>query len=222
MKKKKLDYIVASGIIVVALTQFNWQCGIYKTYPQIKCETKNLDEQIEEYVEKYGKTPEVFKIQVLKKYFTESSFEKLAEIPIVEGRVLLDYSAHAAGRSFAMNCAQLFVGYGWGKKTIIKDEKQLQELIILHEYIHHASALGLINDSEFASAWEKMADDKKYCETTQNINAHIEKVYPQYLMCIVHKWRTLERESSLAEKIIFEKAEIPKEMKQAYAQVLKF
>lgn len=222
MKTKKLDYIVASGIIVVALTQFNWQCGIYKTYPEIKCETKNIDETIEEYVEKYGETPEAIKIKVLNKYFTNNSFEKLKSVPVVQGRVFYNYCAHAAGRNFAMNCAQIFAGYGWGKKTIITSEKQLSDSIVLHEYIHHASAFGLIDDAQFADSWNKMAQQEKYKKLANKIDEEINEYRPQIIMDSFNIWRTIERESKLAEKIIFEKAEIPKEMKQVYEKTLKF
>ena len=218
--KNKWFYTFGAVIILGTITQFDCQRNITKKYPPVETKT-TIDAAIEDYEEKHGETPESKKTRILQKYFTKEAFEKLKDVPIYEGETFQEYQAHALGRNFFMNCGQSMLGYGWGMKTVIADEKTITDELICHEYTHHASALGIIDDKKFSEEWNKMFEDEKYKLTTEQIDETITEKYPA-LIYITPKWRTMERESKLTEKIIFEKTQIPAEMKKVYEKMLKF
>lgn len=210
--------------MILNCTQNSCEYNINKKYPLLKKEDllrEKLEENLSKYEQKYGLNPELIKINILKKYFTDEAFEKLKDIPVVSGSKLGDYQAYAAGRNCFINFIQFLIGYGWGRKTIIIGEYVTKETII-HEYVHHASAIGLLNDDDFSEVWDIMEKDEKYKNLTQSIEEIIDRHYNSTFMTLIPLLRTLERESLLAEKTMINPEAIPDYVKKIYSKTLKY
>lgn len=195
--------------------------NIRREYPPVDYTSGSLDKSLEEYEGKYGVTPESKKIKILRQYFTDEAFQQLACIPVVEGDVGERTLARATGRNCLMNLGQLFVGYGWGKKTIVKRAESLTHRTTIHEYVHHASAVGRIDDCAFEDAWDKMSEDKKYLSVMKDIDAEVDDGVSAFLAFFFPRIRTIEREAHLAEEIACG-LEVPDYMKEVFKKTLRF
>lgn len=226
-KKTRLTSLVASALLAGSLSM-GCAYNIKKEYPPVTFTSVSVDQAVKNYEEKYGETPESKKIKILQKYFTDEAFNKIASIPVVEGNVKIlggkNMIGLAMGRNFFMNIGQLIMGYGWGKKTIIKQAKSLSDRSIVHEYTHHASALGLIDDCEFEKAWKKLVADPNYFRLVKDIDEIVyECGYGSTIKALFPIIITLEREGELAEEIISSPAiEFPDYIKKVYARTLDF
>ena len=210
--KYKTEKAVLFASSILLLSQFGSEHRIRKSYSVVE----NMQS-----IEDYSESPEVMKTRVLNKYFTDEAFEVLKQIPVVVGETVWNYEAHATGRNVVINTAEYVLGFGFGRKTVIADEHSVTEQLLLHEYVHHASAVGLIDDELFSVAWEQMANDSEYNMITKSIDNIIEQNYPGPLMFCFPKWKLIERESKLAEKIVFENVKVPGYVKNVYSSTLR-
>lgn len=211
MRYKK-ECAILGGIALLTATQFDCGRNITRTFSASADSVESVAYE----------SPETVKNDILEKYFKPDVVEKLKQILLVEGKTFDGYVAHACGRNFLMNCGQAILGYGWGMKTVVADANNIHPDLIVHEYTHHLSALGIVDDTEFENAWQKMCDEPVYKSTTDSIDAEIRRCYPEKLMQIWPKWRTLEREAKLAERLVFKNELVSPEMKNVYVGVLKF
>lgn len=198
-RKKSLASLLAGALLAGSLSM-GCAYNISKEYPSFK-HTGSLEKDIEAYESKYEFNPESAKMRMLLNYFTPEAVEKLKHIPVVEAHFLFNDQIYAAGRNFFINVVQSIGGYGWGRKTIIKDSNPKNASFtheMLHEYIHHASSLGFIDDNEFDKAWKKLSADPKYVDLVKAIEKQIDDNYCPFLMKIIPFWRTIEREAFLA------------------------
>lgn len=226
-KKKKLVLATISLASLIAIAKSEYR--IHEEYHSVDLSKGSIDESIQIYEKKYGSNLESMKIKVLNNYFTKEAFEKLKEIPVVYGSTYSDSIAAATGRSFFANCFNLLDGYGWGRKTVVTS-KEMSEGTCVHEYIHHASSVGLIDDKEFSVAWKLFCLDKDYEEIREHVDTKIISFYNPWIMNLFPYKTKIEREAILIEALYFPenwdqaliKKDLPDYMKKVYEKTLNF
>lgn len=221
IKRRKNLFAVGAAFCIYGVIPHNFL--IKKQYPVVNTANKTIDSAIAEYEKEHGKTPESTKLQVLDYYFTKEAFEKLKDIPICEGKLFGEARGIATGRNLVMNYCQNLAGYGFGMKTVIKEELSLKNQTIIHENIHHASALGLIDDVEFDNAWQELSRDPFFKPVTKQIDEHIQEHYSGVMMALFPNYRTLEREAFFSEvyTLQFLRQFMPQRIKDVYKRTLK-
>lgn len=216
--RKKRTKIRLSALVFLTALSLPHEFVITRKYPPVDLNNKSLTQAIIEYENKYGKTPESMKIRVLREYFTPNAFEQLKDIPICEGNI--PPLARATGRSPLEMYFQNWFGYGYTRRTIINPEAKLETKTIIHENIHHASALGLIDDDEFANAWEQMYKNKATANIADEINQIIDENYSIIIRTLQSR-RLLEQEAYLSQHYLQNRSILPPEIRRIYEQILK-
>lgn len=103
----------------------------------------------------------------LKHTFTDAAYEKLKDIPLIDGPA---YTAYVSGVNIWSNIASFFTFNGVGRKVIIPKDKIKKWGIkgLIHEYLHHLDDMtrdgegNFINYDEFKKAYVRMSRDTFY------------------------------------------------------------
>lgn len=103
--------------------------------------------------------------EILRYYFTNGAYERLREVPLLEpGPLHFFSSGYASDGGITDSFWTLFSGgIGFGRHVAIERDilEREGDYLIVHEYLHQATSLGLIKNEEFKKAYERYKAEGK-------------------------------------------------------------